>query len=935
MLGNSAYNFDHQPLPEAASQAAFESIKKRGFPPEGYLKNYSISTLNNKEYPLKLNALAFAHSTYRNLGEYASFTVFNAPINQRHEDVTILDSLLVSHLAESSAPFHLIHRNEKFSFWASAFSNNEIHPIPIQLEISYDQLDNVLSDYSIDLKPQRIIDVKQGRDTFTLPIFRDIHPLQLSFWAAEVTGDLLVEHFTLAVEKLRKYARHHRELPIYDSPITSLSIQLLGAIILADTGVLGDDLRLQDVSLSQLIEEAQKKFPNYFRRDLFEEYYHGAEEAYVLLRQIRFAGFTPDMLTRIYSAAYSKEQSKKLGRFDTPLYITRRIWENIPVEYLPPKQRFIADMTCGWGSFLISAHERLSNLTDTPRPLNEYLRGNDIDFFTAQLAGLGLLLSTSEDSWNIDHGDALEWKWLNNQQPNIIVGNPPFGADRKSLVGKETRYQVADRFLSYAIERLAPNGYLAMLMPSSFMGAEASPILRKQLLEMCDVLELWELPTEVFPPDIAVQTVVVFAQKNAEFRYSSHTPVRVRTVQKNTRESFKNSGVFTASGLVIDQSIWNEKAKKSKNSENTHIIDYRITLPEYTWREIKSHCIDLHNLSEVFLGAIEGKKLENKRWTNYPHPRQVPWLTTVKDVIKRPFFIDYEKATSITYPNDLEEPRKNEKHPNRDKEKYLEGTKILLASDPHPTWGRVVNVAIERKGHFVSNSFWVIVPTAYAQHLDITYEVLAAILNWHVSNAWVISFLRYPWIPERAVNTIPIPKDLSKEDCRDLTELVRIIEEATSANKPIPLIVIQAMDTILKAAYHLDEVTFERLRKITEWNSKSEITLDIQPDRDKANWLLSGIVDSINAEEGTITFWLEDFAELQTVQIVPSMPGWMLRVNATFRTKIPREYIRQGYIAKDAVKWNIFHPQPYAYMSEEELLEELTNVLHRDEKNRI
>lgn len=916
---NIFQNFDlpYKPLPLAAYEAARTSILKRDFPQEAILDEYSFSS-RSKEHTVKINALAFAHSIHRNPAEYASFTLYNAVNGQR-------DEALVKILAESAAPFHLIHRDNQFSFWASSVKNNQPEPHHVESGISYDQLDNVLSDYAADLKPQRIIDVKQGRDTFT--IFHDIHPLQLSFWAADVTRDLLVNHFGQAVNELRSLIRDESDAHVSNEvdKATDLAIQLLGAIILADTGVLGKELRLYDVSLSRLLKEAQSKFGLYFQQDLFEQYFAAAEEAYRLLRQIRYAGFVPDMLRDLYMKAYSKEEQKESGSYDTPLYLTRRIWDTIPVEYLQPEQRIVVDMTCGWGSFLIAGHERLANLSDMQdQSLRNYLHGSDEKYFTARLAGLGLLLSTSEDSWHIDHEDALMWRWLNTHQPNIIVGNPPFRGDRKSLVGKQTRYQEADKFLEYAIERLAPNGYLAMLMPSSFMGAEASPTLRKQLLEKCDVLELWELPTEVFPPGIAVQTAVVFAQKKGELQTFSSTPVRVRTVQPKTVESFKNSGPFTASGIVVDQSVWNEAARKSKKSENTYIIDYRITLPEYTWREIESGCVKLHELAEVFLGAIEGKKPENKPWKDYPFPRQLPWLTTVKDVIKRPFFIDYEQATTIIYPNDLEKPRKNEKYPEKDKEKYLKGTKILVASDPHPSWGRAVKVAIERKGYFVSNSFWVIVPITAAQNRHITHEVLAAVLSWHVSNAWIVGYLRYPWIPERAINTVPIPSNLSEDDCGALTEAVRKIEAAAFADRPTPSEAIETIDAILKAAYHLDDATFERLRKITEWNSKSEITLDIQPDRNKANWFTSGIVDRVDAEQGSITFWIDGFDELQTVKIIPSMPGWILRPGAAFFTKIPDDWVEKGRIDQDAVGWGIFRPQPYMYMSEDELLEEVS-----------
>ncbi len=910
----------YQPLPEAASQAARISIMKRDFPQEAILDEYSFST-RSKEYFIKINALAFAHPVHRNPAEYASFTVYNAVNGQS-------DAVLVSLLAESSAPFHLLHRDSQFSFWASAIHNDQVEAILVQANISYDQLGNVLSDYAIDLQPQRLIEVKQGRDTFRHQAFRDIQPLQLSLWAADVTSPLLVKHFSHTVNILRYYTKPY---DITENDVTKLAIQLLGATILADTGVLGTQIRLEGALLSQLLQQAHTDFPRYFEPDLFAKYYQPAEQAYKVLRQVRYAGFVPDMLTSIYTAAYSKEERKNLGRFDTPLYLTRRIWENIPVEYLPPHQRVVADMTCGWGSFLIAGHERLSTLTDTrPSRLRAQLHGNDIDPFTAQLAGLGLLLSTSEDSWNIDSSNALEWDWLKQHQPNIIVGNPPFGADRKrTLIDKNSsterkRYEKANKFLEYAIERLAQNGYLALVMPSSFTGAEASPQYRKQLLEKCDVLELWELPIGVF--DATAQTVVVFAQKRAEHHAN---PVRTRTVQPDLLKFFKKSGPFTASGLVVDQSVWNEEARKSKHSENTHIMDYRIILPESTWQTIASYCNNLEKYAEVIRGAIKGKKSENNKWKDYPFPKKVLWLTGVKDVIKRPFFIDYEKAVTITYPNDLERPR-------IDKESVLAGRKILVAYDPNPSWGRRVKLAIERKNYYVSDSFWVIAPKSDTQHLSC--EVLAAVLNWDVSNAWIVEHLKNPAIPERAISTLPMPSDLSENDCKALTDAVLKLEDAVKANQSDSQDVKdanQTIDSILKVAYHLDDATFERLRKVMEWDNKPQITLDTMLDQTEANWLISGIVDSIDAEEGTITLWMEGFDELQSVQIIPSMPGWMLRSEATFRTKIPRQYVKQGHINYNTDDWGAFRPQPYAYMEEEELLDEFAKLMQEDSGNRV
>lgn len=820
-------------------------------------------------------------------------------------------------LAESAAPFHIIHRGERFSFWGSTIVDRQPKPIPLLANIAYDQLAHALGEYAPDLEPQRIVDVKLGRDSFTLPMLREMHPMQLSFWAADVTRPLLVDYFALAVNELRRYAKRQKaEIP--DETLTSLAIQLLGAIILADTGVLDDDIRLGDVSMRQLFERAAARFGRYFQPNMLFAYEEAAEQAYQILRQIRYSGFVPEMLASIYRAAFSKEQRKKLGRYDTPLYLTRRIWDNIPVEYLPPQQRHVVDMTCGWGSFLIAGHERLAQLSDTPSSLRSFLHGNDIDPSTAQLAGLGLLLSTSEDSWHVDHSNALRWQWLETNRPGIIVGNPPFGSVQdSSITDTDSWYEEANKYLAHAIDRLAPNGYLAMLMPRSFTSSIASRDFRKQLLERCDVLELWELPVGVFSGATA-RTTVIFAQKNS----NDGNPTRLRTVQPLSLKSTVESGnfTFTASGLFTNQSAW-------KNTSSTQIIDYQIVLPEYTWEAVRFHSVNLQEIAEIVKGASRGKP-ENREWANYPFPKEVSWLTGVKRVMPRSFVIDYVQAETIMYPHDLLRPRLG-------KEYVLADTKVLVVYDPDTTWGKRNKLAIERNHHYPSDSFWVVAPRDAAKHQGITCEVLAAVLNWDVSNAWIVEHLRSPAIPKRAMNSIPFPKYLSLHDCQVLTEAVRRIEEAASHNQEAPGDAMQMIDTVLKAAYHLDETTFERLRKVSEWDSKPQITLDSQPNVANANWTLGGVVKSVQAEEGTITLWMEGFQEMQTVRIVPTMPGWMLRKGAAFRTKMPARYLDEDRIDPETIDWGAFRPQPYTYMSEEELFAELSDLLHEDDRNRI
>lgn len=916
-------------LPDNAYEAARASIQARGFVREAILSNYRF--ISTERDHATINAYAFAHPVHRIQSEYGAITVYNVADGRR-------DEAIVDVLARSHALFHLIHRDGTFNFWASSYANGEVRPIRIQSNIAYHELEHTLHRFEADLKPEHLVDVKQGRSHFKHQIFRTIEPLQLSWFILEVTQRILTKYFSSAVAVLREPTGSDHYRSPGEEAITDLAVQLLGATILTDTGALGDRARLTDLSLDDLITVAAAKFGRYFKVELFEKHAEAARHAYEVMRRVSYAGFVPEMLSDLYVAAYGSEERKASGRFDTPLYLTRRIWDTLPIEFLPPDQRVVADMTCGWGSFLIAGHDRLAHLADMrddslgESGLQSYVHGNDRNYFTARLAGLGLLVSTSRDSWHIDDRPAHEWEWLQRRQPNIIVGNPPFGGDRKEgtasrarLVPREgRRHQEADKFLSLAIDRLAPNGYLAMLMPQSFVTAQASPGLRRQLLETCDVIELWDLPLTIFK-DARVSPMVIFAKKRAGQLKRSHAPVRVRTLQSNSLEAFKTSGpggLFTASSLVADQSVWSdEPAQRQRRASTAHSIDYHLTLPEATWQSIRSRCVNLEELAYIFQGAIPGKYQDP-----IAVPERVPWLMGARNALPRNFGIRYEQDSTILYPNELHRPRIR----NR---KLLAGPKVILTSNQNPSWGNRARVAIERKGYYISDHFWGIVPRTTPATAHINHEVIAAILSWLVSNAWIVDQLKHPKILRRTLERLPFPRDMDKRACSRLTSAARRLEEAAGAGEPEPQDALDAIDEVLTSAYQLDAEILEHLRLISTWSDASPETLDEQRDV-SADTLVSGIVDDIDAHHSRITLWLQDIDGLVTVPITAGMPGWMLRREAAFQVYLRRDMLSTHRLSPDKVLWGTFQPQPNAYLDAEDLLEALNGLLDEGEATR-
>ena len=899
----------YRPLPPEHRQFIYTGLIQSRFAPVAIRDEHEF-TAKNKAGRLKVNCVAFTDDFHHDL-DTSAVAVYYEP------EYSVSDEVILKHMIFSGAPFVFIGRESKVLPYGIRL-NGKPEPQQLGSPLAYNEIGGFLDKYKVDINPSRISAVKSGIAQFVA--FPQLNSFQLRLFTLDITRELLAENFGSAVNSLRETIGVGKSSQSREKIVTEIAVQLLGSIVLAHKGRLSSECLEQNASFDTVFKCAAASFSNYFDLKLVERHSRAAEAAYRLLSQATYSSFTPDMLTELYLRAYPDAEKRKLGRFDTPLYLTRRIVDNLPIETIRPEKRLLADITCGWGSFLVAGYERLSRLADMTegqRPLWEHVIGNDIDTFTTQLAKLALLTTSLSDSWIVDNQDALDLKWPDHH-PTIIVGNPKFRGDRKlgqesteidRLTGESKRLQEADKFLQQAIRLLEPGGYLGMLMPKSFSIAESSTETRKALLESCDILEIWDLPDELFESQAKVRPMVIFAQKRKEAGYLVDYPVRIRVAQGQT---FAHIGVFDAASLAPSQSKWGSESKKARRSEAkvTHLITYTTILPEAKWKEIFRHCRKLAEVADITPGATVGTK---RPWANFPQPKQVPWLYGAKQSMPYPFLIRYSSDT-ILYPNELERPRKNSRYPHKDSEHLLASPKVLLASDPDPSWGKRAKVAIERHGYYVSDSFWVFVPKPGTFSL----EVLAAVLSWDVSNAWIVESLRYPKIQRRILNTIPVPT-LSTADCERIEKAVREIEAAVLREGSAPK-AQQVLDDVLKKAYGLDDKPFRILRRIMEWDSRPESKRPVPPDS-KTVFRVSGQVETANASTQKITLWFDGIPGTHTVPLVESMPGWMLREGAAFSAEVSYQALRSENWRR--LEWWNIRPKEYTYLTENELLEQL------------
>jgi type I restriction enzyme M protein len=221
------------------------------------------------------------------------------------------------------------------------------------------------------------------------------------------------------------------------------------------------------------------------------------------------------------------------GQYFTPRALIKAI-----VDVMQPVPGLhLCDPAAGTGGFLLAAYDRMKAKASDPDQKrfirDEALRGWEIVDATARLCAMNLLLhgiGTPEgnsfirvdDSLRSDPGDRFE----------MILTNPPFGkkssykvvnaegeTEREDLTYLRDDFWVSTsnkqlNFLQHVHTLLTINGRAAIVVPDNvlFEGG-AGEVVRRKLLEQCDVHTLLRLPTGIFYAGGVKANVLFFDRK--------------------------------------------------------------------------------------------------------------------------------------------------------------------------------------------------------------------------------------------------------------------------------------------------------------------------------------------------------------------------------------------------------------------------------------
>lgn len=280
-------------------------------------------------------------------------------------------------------------------------------------------------------------------------------------------------------------------------------------------------------------------------------------------------GLDVDVKGEIYEGLLEKNAAdvkSGAGQYFTPRPLIKAM-----VEVMNPEPGItICDPACGTGGFFLAAHDHISKNYRLDRDEKNFLKfetfkGKDIVDGVVRLCVMNLYLHGIESP--IESGDSLASD--PGDRFDMVLTNPPFGkkssvtiisaegkSDKKSLTYERNDFWATTsnkqlNFLQHVKTILKIDGKAAIVVPDNvlFEGG-AGEMIRKNLLNECDVHTLLRLPTGIFYAQGVKANVLFLDRKIAsekpwteklwiyDLRTNEHFTLKQNPLQENHLQDF-------------------------------------------------------------------------------------------------------------------------------------------------------------------------------------------------------------------------------------------------------------------------------------------------------------------------------------------------------------------------------------------------------------
>ncbi len=799
---------------------------------------------------------------------------------------------------------------------------------PAPKEHRYDDFTEYVNRNRYSFLPTTLQAVKrEGRQ---LTLF-DLDP-SLYKYASEVSKKELVRRFEEAINRAielvtRLHKGRQENIALYKKHIVMVAIRILAARTLEDKRLVPGEAQATDAEA--LLRKAAGRFPGYFKWGeiaRIENTTIGRQAADIILdslgRDYTYRAISSEQLGYFYEHTFvSKKLRRDLGIYYTPQKVAKEMLKVLPIEEIRPEDRFVLDGTCGSGGLLTAAYDRLFDLL--PKSLEESkkhdflvqrMRGVDKDPFAVEIAKKSLLLASLPfgNSWTIEEDNFLEYD-INKSgtTPRIIVANPPFEETRK-----EELVQKATKFLDKYLGMLPEGGLISIVLPESFLQNKSCRKSRRLLLGSTEILEMWQLPEGAFPM-AQFGTVIICGRKKTG---KANRSIRFK------RLFGKSSVQDTAfEGIKFDESYVSTVAER-------WVTDAECEMNTSFFQDIWDKLARFGKVGDVFEvrnGIIRGESVKLSGVQQFESEGLYKYVSSVEQL--EPFAIRWEKtsdaAPAYKYPGKLQWPRTK-----LVEEFKRKNVKVLVNSGMAPTSRWRLRAAIDREGYFVSQVMHLLF---VKQGASADLEVLAAVLNGHVANAFIDSFARKRWITEKNIEGIPIPR-LSDRRKNDIIEAVRTIEKAKKSMARRGDLISELEMTVRTSTKNIDAILFEGYG-LSDMERKRMLDFLEAGDEEHGRPIVSsrlldlgkvtGRIYRVDPESQTMQVWILGYGnttEPEDLSIPDSLPGWALRGNMDFEATIALDQGRKPASVRD-MSFLEFKLLRNAYLSDTEIDDKYAN----------
>lgn len=224
-------------------------------------------------------------------------------------------------------------------------------------------------------------------------------------------------------------------------------------------------------------------------------------------------------MTQIYEDRL--RQMGNAGRNGGEYYTPRPLIRTIVKSVNPKIGETVYDGACGSAGFLCEAysymHDKVTNAAEEETLQLRTFYGKELKGLAYIIAMMNMILHGVQ-SPNIIRTNTLTENLSNitpSEQKNVILANPPFGGSEREEVqqnfpikSSETAYM----FMQHFMRMLKAGGRAGIVIKNTFLSNGDAKLLRKKLLEECNLHTILDLPSGVFT-GAGVKTVVLFFTK--------------------------------------------------------------------------------------------------------------------------------------------------------------------------------------------------------------------------------------------------------------------------------------------------------------------------------------------------------------------------------------------------------------------------------------